>query len=509
MATQHRQPVLPLAFGAGFPCRVSGVNPAVIADPGTETPAADRELALTRGRFVVATEPIPAGGAVLIALPYALAVEDSQRKRVCAWCTMWAGDLPPPSACRYEVAEAILGVMAASAAASEMSPPGVQPPMPPAGPARTLPFSCRGCDQYYFCSILCQRAFTEGLVHDEMACRAHRTLSSRIKSPSVAVVMRLIFDLVRLGNSGPCSRYSRLGSAGQLEERLRGIRLVEDTRCLSLVLPCFDDVQGLQSHANDMEAAEVNDWSSDLKRLHAVFRESGIDLGILRRETCLSSGSSECRSPVRKNPHPRKAHRGGKKSANITNDHSPPIPEHSPPVAVPACSASPRQHDPLLTLLSRLESNVFGLFHSPWLPEPPSSSMSPETPKPQPTRGSMGKPQKKPSSAKYGRGVVETQPFGRAIIPEASYFNHSCNPNAEFHWTWLQPPGQDPAAGEGDSAVCPVMVFRAVRPIAVGEEVTISYVPTNRPVSTRRHQLREGYFFNCGCDRCCQEAGPR
>lgn len=76
---------------------------------------------------------------------------------------------------------------------------------------------------------------------------------------------------------------------------------------------------------------------------------------------------------------------------------------------------------------------------------------------------------------------------GRAIYPRASLLNHSCESNAE-------------AVRDGRT-----MRIIAKRDIANGEEITISYVDTNAPLSARVDQLQRAYFFRCQCQRCERE----
>lgn len=93
-------------------------------------------------------------------------------------------------------------------------------------------------------------------------------------------------------------------------------------------------------------------------------------------------------------------------------------------------------------------------------------------------------------------GVYDTDDsciaFG--MYPEASYFNHSCVPN-----------------------LCRVMqhggrlaAFYALRPIAAGEPLTISYTDVEEQNSAeRRRNLLETYRFFCTCERCSGRAeGP-
>ena len=74
---------------------------------------------------------------------------------------------------------------------------------------------------------------------------------------------------------------------------------------------------------------------------------------------------------------------------------------------------------------------------------------------------------------------------GAAVFPLASGLNHSCAPNCEV-------------AFAEDNAVFVV----ATRDVALGEELTISYVDASGADDERREELRETYGFECACVRC-------
>ena len=69
---------------------------------------------------------------------------------------------------------------------------------------------------------------------------------------------------------------------------------------------------------------------------------------------------------------------------------------------------------------------------------------------------------------------------------------HSCDPNcALIH--------------DGES-----LWFTALRPISAGSPITTSYLSTGallRPQPQRQEELREGWGFDCACDRCSEETG--
>ena len=76
------------------------------------------------------------------------------------------------------------------------------------------------------------------------------------------------------------------------------------------------------------------------------------------------------------------------------------------------------------------------------------------------------------------------QKAGCALSSHLSFLNHSCSPNA---------------AAEVRDGMLHVM---ALRPVARGEELTISYVDVRLPFQERRRILRDHYQFECRCPRC-------
>jgi len=116
-----------------------------------------------------------------------------------------------------------------------------------------------------------------------------------------------------------------------------------------------------------------------------------------------------------------------------------------------------------------------------------------------------------------------TDGAGSALFRFASFFNHSCAPNAVTHW--------DPKTGE--------LTVTAVAPMVRGDEITISYIPhgctfecsqclgtdddkgQRTVVNTgpqhyprmeqqdRRDYLFSSRFFLCNCPRCVEEQGTR
>lgn len=81
----------------------------------------------------------------------------------------------------------------------------------------------------------------------------------------------------------------------------------------------------------------------------------------------------------------------------------------------------------------------------------------------------------------------DLQPIGIGVYPSASLFNHSCRPNActVFEGTML--------------------CISAIRDIAPGEEIVISYIDLGAPLKHRRSELQKGFGFVCACERCAAE----
>jgi len=84
---------------------------------------------------------------------------------------------------------------------------------------------------------------------------------------------------------------------------------------------------------------------------------------------------------------------------------------------------------------------------------------------------------------------IDDDDIGYAIYPYACFFNHSCSPNVSWKI--------DRQAGA-------LFIAEALRPIAEGEEILISYFGDDQNVSTDRRleYLKEYYQFECRCTRC-------
>ncbi|KAI6010140.1 hypothetical protein EDC04DRAFT_2770593 [Pisolithus marmoratus] len=92
-------------------------------------------------------------------------------------------------------------------------------------------------------------------------------------------------------------------------------------------------------------------------------------------------------------------------------------------------------------------------------------------------------------------------PIGVAVSPLVALINHSCAPNVVVVFPRCRK----------DSGNEPVAKVAALRNIAPGEEILMSYVDTTLPKSLRQMALMETYNFQCRCRACTEssEVDPR
>jgi hypothetical protein len=79
---------------------------------------------------------------------------------------------------------------------------------------------------------------------------------------------------------------------------------------------------------------------------------------------------------------------------------------------------------------------------------------------------------------------------GTGFFPSVARTNHSCNPNVVMDFD------------DG----CALVTCKALRPIAQGEELRMSYIgrPDEKAKSARQAQLKD-YLFDCSCEKCLSE----
>ncbi|EPE03123.1 set domain-containing protein [Ophiostoma piceae UAMH 11346] len=80
-------------------------------------------------------------------------------------------------------------------------------------------------------------------------------------------------------------------------------------------------------------------------------------------------------------------------------------------------------------------------------------------------------------------------PYGFfAVFPEISRFNHDCRPNSDYYF-------------DHDTLT---QYVHAVRPIAAGEEITVSYIDLIQTRKQRLRKLKSSWGFPCSCSLCTQ-----
>ena len=75
---------------------------------------------------------------------------------------------------------------------------------------------------------------------------------------------------------------------------------------------------------------------------------------------------------------------------------------------------------------------------------------------------------------------------GVGVYPVGAMLNHSCTPNVMQSFAGRR------------------IIFRAIAPIAAGQEATISYVELSATRAERRAMLLAGYCFDIDAGRVCQ-----
>jgi hypothetical protein len=93
-----------------------------------------------------------------------------------------------------------------------------------------------------------------------------------------------------------------------------------------------------------------------------------------------------------------------------------------------------------------------------------------------------------------------------ALAPGAALANHSCLPNCQVESSNASDADADAAAAGGGAGCGGLRVMLvALRDIAPGEELTVSYVPVTQPLEARRSELAARHGFRCECARCAIE----
>lgn len=82
--------------------------------------------------------------------------------------------------------------------------------------------------------------------------------------------------------------------------------------------------------------------------------------------------------------------------------------------------------------------------------------------------------------------IGQNESRARALYDQAYLLSHDCVPNTTHT----------------DEPHCYRMTIRAVRPVAKGQSITLSYAYTLQGTLKRRQHLHDGKFFWCQCERC-------
>ena len=75
-------------------------------------------------------------------------------------------------------------------------------------------------------------------------------------------------------------------------------------------------------------------------------------------------------------------------------------------------------------------------------------------------------------------------PLGLYLSPYSALLNHSCTPNTAIIFSGS------------------ILTLRSLAAIPAKSELSISYIDTTYPTSSRQSELRSRYFFNCSCSPC-------
>ncbi|TPX31358.1 hypothetical protein SmJEL517_g05310 [Synchytrium microbalum] len=107
----------------------------------------------------------------------------------------------------------------------------------------------------------------------------------------------------------------------------------------------------------------------------------------------------------------------------------------------------------------------------------------------------------------FGLWSFEGTSAGFGIYPAASYFNHSCKPNL-MRDTGIKL--HNPSSSSDSNVTTfldaePRVKFFALHDMEEGAALYHSYIDFTLPRRERQELLRDGYYFECGCERCVNE----
>src|SRR5271163_4858452 len=100
--------------------------------------------------------------------------------------------------------------------------------------------------------------------------------------------------------------------------------------------------------------------------------------------------------------------------------------------------------------------------------------------------------------------MFNTNNLNGTLFPLHTHLNHSCEPNAKA----IDTPGRL-ADVSGRTAFLSNVLTKVVslaRTIEPDEEITVSYVNPEWPVTVRKEALKRDYGFECQCKKCQLES---
>ncbi|EJU00643.1 hypothetical protein DACRYDRAFT_108715 [Dacryopinax primogenitus] len=373
----------------------------------------------TKGRCIYPTTPLSSGAAVLHALPYALGVLPSHRKRLCAYlpCSL-------PTTSYYTT-------------------------------------SCSGCGAVFYCSIDCKRGNEE---KHSWICAGLRRLKGWAKDRHIAGMMVLVLEVLAQAkvDGSPCALEADADSELRAEA-FRAVYSMEDADVPVPVpdKPTFAQVLALQSHLSSWSAEDMRTWTQHTHFLHSLF--SGCLPGLLPAEWGLGE---------------------------------------------------------VLDLVSKLESNSFGLFAGDSNPIRAVRSAAGKV-ELQPV-GEGGRGRWTWTWTGRGLGLEQGQGGPKHVLPEAPNLRadpltavelFACPSLPLAGLSHAQEEEGEEAAGEAEKirtvGLGYPLSFTLIRDVEEEEELTISYVSLDLPRARRRAVLSGEWYFDCGCGRCLEERRGR
>ncbi|KAI8607609.1 hypothetical protein BC830DRAFT_1158337, partial [Chytriomyces sp. MP71] len=324
--------------------------------------------------------------------------------------------------------------------------------------ARALPLRCKDCDQLFFCDESCfNEAISNG--HARVCGSLRRIATAKIGLHEKSIAQIALNVLLRRTLEAAKREQIQISTLLNPTNPLTSSAQIADALIknpLDPIVPSYKDVQSLQSHLADWTNDTRKEWRKTCALMQTLVTEAGLV------------------------------------DASLVDESEGDTLEYI-----------------LLHLFSKIESNGFGVWAQKMIRRVETSHTEPfkESESQEPpiesiesltishiaaNRKVSGSPNNEPgtvaSDSEEFNGVDDSGIcIGRAIYPFASYFNHSCDPTCE------------------SVQYGPILLFQTTRPLQENEELTISYMNTNAPVSSRRAALFTDYYFDCACTRCVTE----